>query len=337
MGSRMRQFPLFLAALIGATVLVSSALGSSFPGTNGKLVYSVVSAKGAGYLASANADGTGTKQITTPSVKPGDMQPRVSADGAKVVFIRNPSKFGFSKVQLWVGDTDGKGDHQVSLKGLPKDTYPLAPTFTPDGNNIVFELDNINAPIGIWEVAVGGGTATQLTNGNDYQPTVSPDGTQIAFMRGFDLTVANADGSDPQTLYTATGSSIGEPDFSPDGSTLAFMQYNPDASSWDIWAVPTDGSADATNLTNGSDYSSMDPAFSPDGTEMAFTSINNTTYATTIDEMPASGGTATAVITPPTGGVVYEPDWAVPAQSTPPPHHKKKHHHKKPPKHHKKK
>jgi Tol biopolymer transport system component len=316
---------LAVLAAVSVAALVSSAFGSTFPGVNGKLVFVVQDGKHANYLATAYVGGTGPIRLTKPSKKPGDLQPRFSVDGTKVVFIRNPATLGgYTKVQLWEASSTGTGAHQVKIKGLPKDTYPLAPTFTRDGKHIVFEDDTINAPAGIWEVPVAGGKATQLTNGNDYQPTVSPDGKKLAFFRASSLVIANINGSNPQTLYTepAGTTSSDEPDFSPDGSTIAFMAYDSSIQSFDIWTVPANGSAAATNLTNGTNLSSMDPAYSPDGTQIAFTSVDNSSNATTIDVMPADGGKVTAVVTPSAGTQVFNPDWGV----QPFPKHHKKHH-----------
>ena len=336
MGSRLRQLRLLkvtivLAAIAGATVLVSAALGSSFPGKNGKLVYAVDKFGKPAYLATANDSGSRVKQISTPGKKQqGDLEPRFSADGTKVVFVRNPQQYGYNGLELWIANANGTGEHQVKVKGLPKGGYPNGPTFTPNGKKIVFSIDTINSPLGLAEVSVSGGKATQITHGDDAQPTVSPNGKKLAFFRGFTLTVANIDGSNPTSLYTMpddTASSVDEPDFSPDGSTIAFMELSKSSGLWDIWTIAADGSDNgtATNLTNGTTTSSMDPAYSPDGTKIAFTSEADSPYGpsqTSIDVMPASGGSPKAVVNGPKGGIVSSPDWGVA-----PPHHK--HHHKK--------
>ena len=333
MGSRLRQFrvpavAVALGAIVCTAALVSSAMGSAFPGANGKLVYAVHKGSKPGYLATAKPNGSGATRITKPGAKQqGDMQPRYSADGTKIVFTRNPASLGYNKLQVWVANANGTAAHRVKVAGLPKGDFPSAPTFTPNGKAIVFEADNINAPAGIWKVAVGGGKASRLTSGNDYQPAVSPDGKKVAFMRALTLVIARIDGSHPQVLYTEPSgtSSMDEPDFSPNGKTIAFMAFKSSTDVWDIWTVPADGSGSgtATNLTNGTTVSSLDPAYSPDGTKLAFTSADNTIYGpstTSIDVMPASGGAATAVVTPASGEFVYEPDWGVR------PH--KHHHHK---------
>jgi Tol biopolymer transport system component len=332
MGSRLRQlrllrFTVGLAVVAGAAILVSSALGSAFPGKNGKIVYAVYSNK-ADKLFTANADGSSRKQITKPGAKQqGDEQPRFSRDGKKVVFTRNPEQFGYNKTQIWIAPAAGGSAHRVVTKGLPKGASAEAPTFTPNGKSILFELDKNEAPAGIWKVSVGGGKATQVTDGNDYQPTVSPNGKKIAFMRAFTLVIANVNGSNPQTLYTPPDfvSSLGEPDFSPNGKTIAFNEYNTSTEVWDIVTVPAAGGS-PTNLTNGTVYSSMDPAYSPDGTKILFTQISDATagYGTSIAVMPAAGGDATTVVNAPKGGVVFSPDWGIK-----PVHHKhhRRHHH----------
>src|SRR5579871_462478 len=268
MGSRLRQLRLPIVALglavaACAATLVSSAFGSTFPGTNGKLVYVTYSA-GADKLYTVNADGSGAHRITKPPAnQQGDSQPRFSADGKKIVFTRNPNKAAWYQLQLWIANADGTAAHQITIKGLPSGAFPDSPTFTPDGKSIYFVADTINSPVGIWKVSVDGGTATQVTSGDDYTPTVSPDGKKIAYGHNLTLVIANADGSHPHTLYTEAGTitSIGQPDFSPDGTTIAFMAYNSSTAASDIFTIPAAGGS-PTNLTHGTVYSYGDPSYS---------------------------------------------------------------------------
>lgn len=341
MGSRLRQLRLFkiavvLAAIVGATVLVSAAFGSSFEGVNGKLAFYANAGNGTpGYIATANADGTGQTRISIPNPKTdqGDFGPRFSADGTQVVFTRNASKVGYDKLQIWIADANVSAsakateiEHEVNITGLPANTFPDAPTFTPDGKNIVFSIDTINAPIGLGEVSVNGGKATRIATGNDWQPAVSPDGTKIAFISGYDLVVADFNQAKPQsvsnvqTLYTEpqSASSMDLPDWSPDGADIAFDELS--SGVWDIWTIAADGSdnATATNLTNGTTTSSLDPAYSPDGTKIAFTAVDNSSYAASIDVMDADGSNAKPVITP-QKGFVGGPDWGVKSSAAPRP------------------
>src|SRR5690606_929736 len=95
-----------------------------------------------------------------------------------------------------------------------------------DGKSFVFNI------LGhLFRIPSDGGVAKQLTFGPYYdsEPSVSPDGTRIAF-------ISNRDGSDGN-LYVmdVNGSNIsrlsnvfmvgGKPAWSPDGKQIAFLSY----------------------------------------------------------------------------------------------------------------
>ncbi len=67
-----------------------------------------------------------------------------------------------------------------------------------------------------------------IAPGDQYQPTQSPDGTQIAFSTTRDgnseIYVMNADGSEPRLLSHGSAKE-GEPSWSPDGEKIAFDRY----------------------------------------------------------------------------------------------------------------
>lgn len=79
---------------------------------------------------------------------------------------------------------------------------------------------------GIYTIDTSGSALTRLTNGQDYRPRWSPDGTQIVFQRfasssiASDIYVMNADGTDVQRL-TQLGTAF-QPAWSPDGSKIVF-------------------------------------------------------------------------------------------------------------------
>jgi Tol biopolymer transport system component len=127
---------------------------------------------------------------------------------------------------------------------------------------------------GIYTMTPSGSDLRRLTEGEDYRPRWSPDGTQIVFQRFFGaegalrsyIYVMDADGSNIRRL-THRGTEF-QPAWSPDGTRIAFghgMRRRAE-----IFVMTIDGS-EVTRLTDDRFEDSV-PAWSPGGTTIAFTS-----------------------------------------------------------------
>ena len=146
-------------------------------------------------------------------------------------------------------------------------------TVSHDGKTLVFDM------LGdIYSVPIGGGEATALTHGIEwnYQPRFSPDGSQIAFVSdragGDNLWIMNADGSDAHAVTDEAEHLVHNPAWSPDGDYLVGRKgYYSTRSipAGEIWMFHH-GGGNGVNLVKRPNAESdqknrSEPSFSPDG------------------------------------------------------------------------
>ncbi len=124
---------------------------------------------------------------------------------------------------------------------------------------------------GIFTMNPSGENLTRLTDGDDYAPSWSPDGTRILFqrfkgVRSF-LWVMDADGSNLAPL----GKEGFGPSWSPDGTRIAFGD-GPRFRLTEIYVVNVDGSG-LTQLTDDGRPDAQ-PTWSPDGSQILYSHGN---------------------------------------------------------------
>jgi hypothetical protein len=134
------------------------------------------------------------------------------------------------------------------------------PSWSPDGARILYSMSSA-----AYVVDSNGANKRKLVE-RAAEPVWSPDGGKLAYVglasdgTRVNLTVSQADGSDPHTL--AEGE-ISRPAWSPDGSTIAFTRRV--GMSSQIARIASDGTDERTIATG------VWPVWAPDGSWIAFT------------------------------------------------------------------
>jgi Tol biopolymer transport system component len=173
-------------------------------------------------------------------------QVALSPDGKYVAYAAGPPR----QHSLWVMQTGTRSHTQIIPPGAEVMYWGL--TFSPDGDYVYFVRVEGSHAWELFRVPSLGGTPKKLLSRLDSVVTFSPDGRQLAFVRGFidqgltHLVVANADGTGERVVATRR-----RPDFfmaegivkiswSPDGETIACPAGNtelPFDDSMDVVAV----------------------------------------------------------------------------------------------------
>lgn len=186
------------------------------------------------------------------------------------------------------------------------------PSASADGNTVVFvgagtsDMD----PQDLWLARRG--SAPQripLDAALEYSPALSPDGTQVAYIRLDDagnsqLWTAKVDGTaQKQVTVSLPGARVASagPAWSPDGTRLAFAAGLPGALS--LWVMAANGQNLQRVTTSPS--SDIDPAWSPDGKQLAFLRGSSPVNELMIVELASKAERALSV-----GGRNRNPAWA---------------------------
>jgi len=113
---------------------------------------------------------------------------------------------------------------------LPEGFKPRPVAWFPDGNHVlVTKSTDSYGDSSLWNVSVLGGAPRKIMDKADARG-VSPDGKQIAFVRGGDLRegiwVMSADGENPHKVFGEPSDKFGGVAWSPDGKRLAFARFS---------------------------------------------------------------------------------------------------------------
>lgn len=250
------------AALTALALLAAETAPAAFPGTPGSIVYSktltrelVHPGSHSRFRTTGGLFGHGPHVSEAPrqlTFDPRDWAPSFSADGRMIVFEGRADRFNPG---IYVMNSDGSG-----RRLLTEDARQ--PSFFPDSRRIAFMRDGR-----IFAIRIDGSGLRQITNSRfpDHEPTVSPDGETIAFVRtrknNEDIFVVASNGGTPRLLIDRR-SDDDDPEWAPDGDRIAFTS-NRRGCYPGIYVARADGRR-IRRLTPCDRLHNF-PAFSPDG------------------------------------------------------------------------
>jgi Tol biopolymer transport system component len=238
-------------------------------------------------------------------------------------FIVNPSRDGrrlafMAYNRIWVMNSDGSDRHVVFAPPNDGTGVDDGPSFTPDGQHLVFTRC---CPTGfgysLWMISLQSTHLRDVTkepfvNGDgpaDTTPQVSPNGRWVAFNRCFPdqgcvVSVANMRTGQRHDLTDPSLDSQ-QPNWSPDSNRIVFEYHN--AHGWPNTAVINRWGHRLHYLTRG-DAVNNNAAYSPDGRWIIFTHYPGTRHTLDLYRMRPDG-THRHVITRTPRADELEPKW----------------------------
>jgi Tol biopolymer transport system component len=213
-------------------------------------------------ICAMNPDGTNVRVLSDTAIMPIHIEPNVSADGKKIVFLGTDFKS-----PLMTMDSDGRNVQQITSDGL---TY-RGPSLSPDGTKIActaFDSSNNGELVVI--NADGTGRRVIVSLFSALTPRWSPDGTKIiaTHVSGnfTEVITVNSTGlNNLATLVsfnTASGGSVSNPSYSRDGQYVYFARGNSDGTGG-IYKMQADGSNSTRLSVSGAvEY---EPILAPNG------------------------------------------------------------------------
>jgi Tol biopolymer transport system component len=209
-----------------------------------------------------------------------------ASDNGRLAMLRNQAPD--TRVE-WV-------DHAGAVVGripLPPGRYTEI-SASPDGRSVLASRGVSNVTSDLWLADPARGTTTRLTpaGGNEFGPRWLPDGSGYAFGAaregGGRIFVARlGDPKPPRPVPTSDAQFQSVTGISPDGRWLVLSIVDP-VRQFDVWMLPTDGSAKPTLLVGGSAWEDRG-VVSPDGHWLAFNSDETGQAEVYVQPFPGPG------------------------------------------------
>jgi len=195
----------------------------------------------------------------------------------RIVFTQGPD--------IWTMNPDGSDVRPLTSFGSSGKAACCA-SWSADGKTLVFAAaDSSTDPAQIWMMNADGSNRHQVLNDPEFvdnDPSLSPDGTTIAFDRcplnssGCELFQVRVDGAGLKALIPfGPNTDIFDvtPEYSPDGNTIAFSGFNRAGLIAAAFLMDADGSHIRPITPPG--LEAFLPDWAPDGNTIAFTTRAN--------------------------------------------------------------
>ena len=168
-------------------------------------------------------------------------------------------------------------------------------SLSPDGTRLAMEMKDARSNnYDIWVRDLARGVTSRLTFDavDSRGPLWSPDGRRIVFdanrKGGPCLREKDASGTGPAREIWSCGDAVIASDWSKDGRFIAVDRLSKNES-WDIWAVPTDGTSKPFPVISGQ-FTEILPVFSPDSRYIAYMSNETGRFEIYVQQFPGPGG-----------------------------------------------
>jgi dipeptidyl aminopeptidase/acylaminoacyl peptidase len=263
-----------LAALL-ITAIVAGPASATYPDRNGRLVFQADT--GSGYqLYTVKANGHDLQQVTHVTNSDAVLADW-SPDGRQIVYEHGAEEY--ARVEIM--NADGTNVRVLAGTGTETDlTFAGDPSFTPDGEHIVFgKFVAATEDAGIWIMNLDGGGQHEIGDLPYGDPNVSPDGTTLLMLgsigddgRQQALFTASMSGDNVQQITSYALDAAGKSDWAPDGArVITSDNANIPEQSANVVTLPAEG-GEPFRVTEYSDpeVRAYVGGYSPDGHWIVF-------------------------------------------------------------------
>jgi len=178
------------------TSTCSNLTGASLSPDGSKVIYSCYMTDYHNPIYVVDASGGSPRRIGPPGLNGRD--PVFSPDGSKIAYLQAGGGFDTAPSVM---NADGSGSHVLLSAGMLRNVSFDTLAWFPDGRRLFADDCCSGRPNWIYTVNVDGSGLTRI--GHGAYPTLSPDGSRIAYTGKSGLVIENVDGTHPTRITNA--------------------------------------------------------------------------------------------------------------------------------------